>query len=813
MTYLNQHARTTSPTKSDLMQQAGRLPALTGVYQAYIKDASDVQKNGRLRVWLPELGSDPDNQNGWIIVDYCSPFAGATNVDTISQGNTQAFTGTQTSYGMWMIPPDINNIVVVMFINGDQARGIWIGCLLNQFMNNMIPGMAASTENYQYPGKYVPVAEYNKWDPNVSQPDQSQKPYEQTKFQGVGNQGLITDQARGITTTSARREAPSSVFGIITPGPPITPLTQPPAGLSEDAVAAFNLTQQANIRRKGGSSFIMDDGTGSEYVQYTTKSGAQLKLDETNGFVYAINRDGTSWIEMDQEGNVMIFGATNVSVRAQQDINLRADRNINMEAGQDIYIKAAQDTINSTTTFTYNVNNIPVPSTIPYYQYVGQGNGIGGNVVIQGLNDIHATAQNAMYITVNEYDLSIQVNNDIQMTTIAGKQEFKSASNIDMQPAEAFNLNSTGEINIQTSSSFNLTVDEVISTQSVSFQINGNGATYTPETAIVTIDGMLNVNTNLNVSLDTQLNTGQGGSFVSSSTGASGPGPVPVPTVPPTPAGTAESATPAEVKPLLEKINILATWSDPISKFIRNAESLMTTLSQMPTYEPCPEHEQFTFPSITGYTPTQTDGQATYEGSGGAGNGQTTTPDTNTDPGANNVIIPPPNPLDSALVKDFNLAAYQCQIQIHEGVRYKSYLDTLNLPTGGIGHLLRQNELPDYTPVPVSITQDQVTAWFQSDAPTSIAGAMRLLGTDVWGDLTDIRKRACADLCYNMGETRLSKFTTFLANMKAGNYTLAGDSLRASKWFTQVGRRGPNIITMIVQNVDPNGCDVKFKQI
>src|SRR5271165_3244592 len=143
MTYLNQHARTTSPTKTDLMQQAGRLPLLNGVYQAYIKDASDVQRNGRLRVWLPELGSDPNNDNAWIIVDYCSPFMGATNVDTISPGNTQTFGGTQTSYGMWMVPPDINNIVVVMFINGDQARGIWIGCMLNQFMNNMVPGMSA----------------------------------------------------------------------------------------------------------------------------------------------------------------------------------------------------------------------------------------------------------------------------------------------------------------------------------------------------------------------------------------------------------------------------------------------------------------------------------------------------------------------------------------------------------------------------------------------------------------------------------------------------------------------------------------------
>ena len=132
MTYLNTHARTTSPTKNDLFQPTGRMPALFGVFMAYIKDAKDVQKNGRLRVWVPELGSAPDNENGWIIVNYCSPFAGATNVDTISTGNPQDFKGTQTSYCMWMVPPDVNNIVAVMFLNGDPVRGIWIGCLLNQ---------------------------------------------------------------------------------------------------------------------------------------------------------------------------------------------------------------------------------------------------------------------------------------------------------------------------------------------------------------------------------------------------------------------------------------------------------------------------------------------------------------------------------------------------------------------------------------------------------------------------------------------------------------------------------------------------------
>lgn len=758
----------------------GRIPLLHGVYVGFVKDASDVQRNGRLRVWIPELGTAPEEEQGWMVVSYCSPFAGATNVETISKANLQTFEGTQTSYGMWMVPPDINNQVLVMFANGDAARGFWIGSLYNQFMNNMVPGMAASASNYQYPGKVIPVAEYNKWDTKVTQPDRTIKPYEATKFKGLGNQGLITDQGRGITSSSARRESPSNVFGIITPGPVID-----------------NNASPANIRRKGGSSFIMDDGDNSEYVQLTTKTGAQIRLDETNGFVYLINRDGTAWVQMDQKGNIDIFGATNISMRAQQDINLRADRNINIEAGQNIYMKAAKDTTASTTSFTYDVNNIPKPLTIPLYKYVGEGSGQGGNIVLQALNNMHTTVTQDQFTTVKRdinihalRDMFITVgrNNSISVTqdyalTTSGKQDFKSTGDI--------HIESSAEIDIKSGSDTKITAGGNIIETAATIGLNGS----------TQIDGDAGVTGLLGVA---------GGAIIGTSVSLGVPGPTsPV-------SGTASSAvaavagTDAEIKQTTEKINILATWADPTSKFKRNSEAFNTTVSTFPTYEPCPEHETFSFKSITGYTPKQDEGAKTYEGSGGAGNEPPPTVPTNTTPGANNTDIPPTPAAESAVTKDFNMAAYQCQLKIHEGVKYVSYNDSVGLPTGGIGHLLRTNELTKYMPLGTAISADQVSQWFEQDAAISISGAMRLIGTDVWGDLTDIRKRACADLCYNLGEGRLSKFKRFIAGMKASDYNLAGQSLRDSKWFTQVGRRGPNIITMIVNNVDPNGCDKKF---
>lgn len=980
MPILNTHARTAGPTKNELFQPMGRSVALFGVFVGFVKRADDVQRNGRLMVWIPEFGSAPDDENGWISVNYCSPFAGATNVNTTSQSNLQQFEGTQTSYGMWFVPPDVNNQVIVMFLNGDPIKGIWIGSLFQQYMNNMVPGMAADVKNWQYPGKEIPIAEYNKWDQTIIYPDRTFKPYEKTKFKGVGNQGLIVDKARGTTTSGARRESPSQVFGIITPGPAIDSSVDP-----------------ANIRRKGGSSFIMDDGTSTEYIQLTTKSGAQIKLDETNGFVYLINRDGTAWVQMDQKGNVDIFGATNISMRAQRDFNIRADRNVNIEAGQNIFMKAAKDTEETTTAFTYDVNNVPKPLTIPVWKYVGEGKGQGGNIVMQALNNWQSTTQKNAFITVIDNNMDIKIGNSLLVTTQRGGQDYNSKQGIKLTSDAAIDIAASGNIRVGsngsisivgmkdivmcTSSSMNIKAANNIQIAAVNdvliaatnlgvtaealfsntvgidgnTNIGGNtsivgGATVGGVTNLVgdtNIGGNTNINGNTNtggnanvagdssvsgtldcasdvnvtgnittngdiitggnLSVSGSLNAGGsvgltgelrlsgniecsgsgtfggmlsasgaviGGSLSVGGDGIFGgsltsanqagtvtvdetglvtvtppppppvpvtpqtpvappppppppppgpvgqPGPPPGPTAPPPPAvpleanpaqsegaRSASTARPAEVKPLNQKLNILATWDDPDSKFKRKSQSLQTTVSKFPTYEPCPEHESFNLTAVTGYAPIVTPDDATYRGSNGAGNVVTAPPPAAVNSGANNTSVHGDSPSDTSVTKDVNMNAFRCQLIIHEGLVNKSYVDR-NGVSGGIGHLMRANEVNLY-PVGTPISDTQIETWYVQDSSSAITIAQELIG-DAWGSLSDIRKRACADLAYNLGKGGLSKFTKFLAAIKKLDFETAGQELTNSAWFSQVGKRGPNIITMIVKNTDPNGCDKRF---
>lgn len=833
------YSRSNKPLKGTDFKTPGRVTTLFGVFVGFVKDNTDVQKMGRLKVWIAEFGSLPDNKESWITVNYCSPFAGATNPDTENKNDTEAFEGTQTSYGMWMVPPDLENQVLVMFINGDPSKGIWIGSMYQQYMNQMVPGMASTANNYQYgknnadPGHSVPVAEYNKWDTSTTNPDNVRRPYEKTKFKGIGNQGLITDPIRGTTTSTARREAPSQVYGILTPGP-----------LQKGTTTT---------RRTGGSSFIMDDGTSSEYVQFATKSGAQIKIDETNGMIFLINRDGTSWIQMDQNGNIDIFGASNISMRSQKDLNFRADRNINFEAGQNIFIKAAKDTKETTTKFAYDVNGTNTIKDIPFWEYKGEGKGDGGNIVMQSLANMQTTVQGAAYITINENNLNILANNSVSITTLKGGQDFNSNKGIKLTTGAALDLSATGKIRIGTNADFSLSAQGFLTLCS-NDNVNVNSGK----------DILLKGSTSFQVGApkiilkgDAILMEGSGAIITAQSGYVDfNSGSVPTPATPGSPdeAQNADQAKKAEVKPINDKINVLPTWKTtikypewisnvsykigdivtysgttyeaisavpgstsfnskfwvvfiPEDKFVRNAQEIDTTVSRLPTFEPCPENQGFKLSSIDGAEPTLSESEQNYQGSGGAGNTAAQQPEDSKNSTNTNKDVMGDGIDANASATDIDLDILECQLKVNEGVKYYSYYDSRGLITGGIGHLLTNPTETSQYPVQTNISKEKVTQWFQTDVTTAIKGAQSILGSSCWDALNDVRKRAVTDLTYNLGTSGLSKFKNFIAFMKVADYTRAASELTNSTWFTQVGQRGPRIVQMIATGKDPlNWC-------
>lgn len=117
----------------------------------------------------------------------------------------------------------------------------------------------------------------------------------------------------------------------------------------------------------------------------------------------------------------------------------------------------------------------------------------------------------------------------------------------------------------------------------------------------------------------------------------------------------------------------------------------------------------------------------------------------------------------------------------YEGNKSQVYLDTLGLPTVGIGHMDR-NML-----VGAVFGPSQIDALYEADVRNALKVAKQI---ECFDSLDDCRQRIVMQLAFNMG-TKLLGFKKMIAALNDGKYAVAADELQNSKWFGQVGRRGP----------------------
>jgi predicted chitinase len=316
-----------------------------GPYIGIVTNHLDTTYMGMLEVTLLKGTTGSAERSGTqVTVRHLSPFAGATNID-FEGNNSAAFNDVQKSYGMWMIPPDIGTTVLCIFIDGDSNAGYWMGCIQDTFQNHMIPGIAASKytemtpeQQQKYGTNYLPVAEFHKKSRTLEIPKPSTfgKPVHPFADRLV-TQGLLLDTVRGVTSSSARREVPSQVYGISTPGPVDISINAPRHNIG------IEKSVRAPVSRLGGTTFVMDDGDRdgkNELVRIRTRTGHQILLHNTADLIYIGNAKGTAWLEMTSQGKIDIFAQDSVSIHSEQDFNFRADRDINFEAGRNIHIRA-----------------------------------------------------------------------------------------------------------------------------------------------------------------------------------------------------------------------------------------------------------------------------------------------------------------------------------------------------------------------------------------------------------------------------------------------------------------------------------------
>ena len=121
----------------------------------------------------------------------------------------------------------------------------------------------------------------------------------------------------------------------------------------------------------------------------------------------------------------------------------------------------------------------------------------------------------------------------------------------------------------------------------------------------------------------------------------------------------------------------------------------------------------------------------------------------------------------------------------HEGLRLKPYRDTRGKLTIGVGRNLDD----------VGITEEEALYLLKNDIKRVLDFLKERL--PYWNGLTETRKMALVDMCFNLGPGGFLSFKRMLAALERGDYEQAAREMLDSRWARQVGRRAEELAEMM----------------
>lgn len=118
------------------------------------------------------------------------------------------------------------------------------------------------------------------------------------------------------------------------------------------------------------------------------------------------------------------------------------------------------------------------------------------------------------------------------------------------------------------------------------------------------------------------------------------------------------------------------------------------------------------------------------------------------------------------------------QLIRHEALRLKPYRDSVGKLTIGVGRNLDD----------VGLTEAEAMTLLDNDIRRTESDLSEHL--DWWLRLDEARRVVLANMCFNLGITRLLGFRRFLLALQEGEYQQAADEMKNSLWYRQVKGRG-----------------------
>lgn len=139
-----------------------------------------------------------------------------------------------------------------------------------------------------------------------------------------------------------------------------------------------------------------------------------------------------------------------------------------------------------------------------------------------------------------------------------------------------------------------------------------------------------------------------------------------------------------------------------------------------------------------------------------------------------------------------NLELFKQELMRDEGYVTEIYLCPTGHATLGCGHMIKRDD-PEYgLRIGAKVTDERCQMYLDWDAKTAINDCQEIYSN--FHQLPSRVQHVLANMAFNMGRIRLSKFLRMNGHIENGAFDLAADEMVDSRWYHQTGQRSIRLV-------------------